>query len=354
MDSHPVIDYEKFVGAYWENLTTVLRAFNPAEGFKFLEMWVPDENHVVSILNIVEAAKDAGLDGISVYVGPDTLRNLEILRLKEQAEKIGEVRTETKGEGIDVEVLFAEDRTSGDIYPAYRDRLRKILQSISHEGVLKADGSLVLVQATYQGVTLMALIDPSTHFVKKAAHYGNVSDIQRGMLETLCGILEEKPIQECSDHAVIYLEQTLRDPSRPTTVRGIVMPENADPAFALSVRLVRDLLADYRQRTGYSDIENSYDQPASVHWLALSNAERIERIHAAIESCPPGIGVQIVRLETVNRVVVEFSDAPDMETKQSRLMQLESYLKEIIEPTLQLYMQPKTDQNKIRKIKDVP
>ena len=64
MDSNFRVDYESLVTAYKESLVTVLRGFRPTA--EFLEAWVYDEDDVISILNIIEAAEDAGLAKISV------------------------------------------------------------------------------------------------------------------------------------------------------------------------------------------------------------------------------------------------------------------------------------------------
>ena len=95
------------------------------------------------------------------------------------------------------------------------------------------------MQASEDGVTLSALVDSTSSVVRKAVYGGDPFDLAARPVETLCGILENKPMQECSDHAVIRLEFALRDHAAPRPVAGIVQSENADPAFALPQRLVR-------------------------------------------------------------------------------------------------------------------
>lgn len=385
MDSRRIV-YEELVAAYQESLTTVLRGFR--SGPEFLETWVPDEDDVKSLLNILDAAQDAGLDEISIHIGPKTLRTLKFPRLERLIAGIGKLRREVNGEGIDLHVAFFKARlapekvgieprvedakkrehpqsrngqfpqrgTSDDqeatdsdvLYPAYRERLWKALESCSHEGVLGEEKGLELLKASCRGISLTVLVDPSNHTIKKAAHHGAVSDVQQGLLETLCAILEGRPVQEGSDHAVIHLEYRLRDSSQSLPVSGVVMPENVDPAFALMTRLVRDLLTGYRQRTGYSDTRNFFDWSASAQWRALSRDERIERIQSVIDSHPTGSGMEVVDLEGAERVVVRFNGDLDRDTKQSHIMQIEAHLKATVEPTLQVYMQPRMDQNKLR------
>ena len=353
MKSSARVDYERLVSSYWENLNTVLRGFNPAEGYEFLETWVPDEDNERSLLGIVEAAKDAGLGEVLVYIGSKTLQTLDISRLEKLAADFGIVRTQASVAGVDLDISFGKRYAGLDIHPSYRNNLHDALESCTHEGVLKQTTGFELVQASHQSITLMALVDSSDRTVKEASFHGSVTDVQRGLLEVMCAIMEGKPIQECNDHAVIRLEYHLRDHSQPAPMPGIVTPQNADPAFALPLHLVRNLLGCYRKKTGYQDTENFYDQPASAGWRALSREERLARVRTAIENHPAGRGVQVLGFEVVNRVIVDF-DGSIGDTKQEKLMELEFHLKQIVESTLQLYLQPEVDQNKIRRIKETP
>ena len=54
------IDYENLVQTYLQRLNTVLRSFTPAAGLEFIVTWVPDDDHLTSILSLLELAKDEG------------------------------------------------------------------------------------------------------------------------------------------------------------------------------------------------------------------------------------------------------------------------------------------------------
>jgi hypothetical protein len=394
MQSHLTVDYDEVTKAYNESLTTVLRGFRPA--VELLETWVPDEDHARSILNLIEAAESAGLDTISVYIGPDTLRMLNLASLKELAGRCGKVHTEASGEGTSLHVSFADteaDVLSGEphskpavnnqpqsttrrrngqprpwkapsrqaptcsgkrtVHPVYRDGLRKASQLCPHEGALAQEPGLELLQAAHQGTTLMALVEPCQHAVKKAAFHGALSDTERGLCEVLCRFMEGKPMLECADHGVIYVEHALRDHSQPPPVAGIMTPESADFVFNLPTLLVRDLLAQYRRRTGFEDTTNFYDSRPKAEWLALSESERLKQIQTAIDGHPLGEGLQVVGTQGPKRVRVKFQGQPQNGTNAgSRLMQLEAYIQATVEPALELEMAPEADQNRIRRIKE--
>ena len=103
------LDYEQLVAAYWQSLTTVLRGFQAAPGFEFLEMWVPDDDHTMSVLGIMRAAKDAGLTGLRITVGPEILRALDLPGLTERAGQAGCLRVERRDAGgAELQVSFQD------------------------------------------------------------------------------------------------------------------------------------------------------------------------------------------------------------------------------------------------------
>ncbi|MFX5956803.1 hypothetical protein ABTF01_20635, partial [Acinetobacter baumannii] len=85
------------------------------------------------------------------------------------------------------------------------------------------------------------LVDKN-HIVQKARYSGTQTLTETALLEGLCPLLENKPILECSDHAVMELEHSLRDHSMPPPVPGLLMLENCDSAFMMPLHLVRQLL----------------------------------------------------------------------------------------------------------------
>ncbi len=98
------VDYEDLVRAYRASLATVLRGFKA--GPDFLDLWVPDDDHHKSILNLVESAESAGLNGVSIYVGADTLAGLNLAQLEKMIGSIARVRVAPDGDGILLEINY--------------------------------------------------------------------------------------------------------------------------------------------------------------------------------------------------------------------------------------------------------
>jgi hypothetical protein len=86
------IDYEALVESYNDRLLNQLRSHGVDHAF--LEMWVPDEDPVTSILNMVEAAEADGTAGFSLRLRPETLSREGYGVLAETIRPIASIETE--------------------------------------------------------------------------------------------------------------------------------------------------------------------------------------------------------------------------------------------------------------------
>ena len=71
MSADKILDYDKLVEAYNTNLDVTLRGFKPAE--EMLDTWVPDEDPIRSLTNLVEAAQLCSSGAVSIRVSHKTL-----------------------------------------------------------------------------------------------------------------------------------------------------------------------------------------------------------------------------------------------------------------------------------------
>lgn len=101
------IDYEALVQAFEEALVTKLRSHG-AEA-DYLEMWVPDEDPVKSLLNMVEAAEAYGRDEIAIRVAVETLSEGQVNELLALLNDIGTARASPQDGGRLIEVTGLQD-----------------------------------------------------------------------------------------------------------------------------------------------------------------------------------------------------------------------------------------------------
>jgi hypothetical protein len=168
-------------------------------------------------------------------------------------------------------------------------------------------------------------------------------------------MMEDKPLIECADHAVVRLEYRLRDRADERPVPGIVTPESVEPAFGPLSTAVRGMLAEYRRRTGYDEVENRFDLEPSAAWQALTAAQRLARVQAALDGLLAQHGLKpgdviCTRVDRSTRATVELRTALPARGKAALMMDLERGLKDHVEPVLHLYQAEMHDKNKIRRL----
>src|SRR5207245_1768923 len=89
------------------------------------------------------------------------------------------------------------------------------------------------------------------------ACFDGAREDRAAVLAAFCRMAIGIPLDEIRDHGPLRLLHSLSDPSVAPPVRGLLTPENADPAFAFLAGLCRSL-----PRTGPS----RWDIPPSFPW----------------------------------------------------------------------------------------
>lgn len=381
------IDLDKLVHSYRENLLTVLRGFSVEPELEFLEAWVPEQDDAGSIIGLVEAARQGGLEKLTVVVSSASRSNLDLDALTAALAPFGSVDSVASGDGLELAVLFsgnaaaaparpsseapaarsapvtekavervrssdADTRSDDGVLPdGYGRALDEQVREFKYEGPLGSTALGERLEAASGSATLRVLIDPSQHRITVARHQGGGSKQQRKLLELLCRGLEGVPVQEGYDHAVVRLEHLLRRGVEARPRPGIVLPNNVSSAFKELQDLVSAIVRDYRTRQGLTTTANFYHPEPSPSWQALSDEEKMARIQAVIAGHPAGQDLRVVRVEGLQRFVLASSSAAG-EITGVQLLQLESHVKRNIESTLYFEMQPRVDENKLRRLID--
>jgi hypothetical protein len=97
-----VLDYERLVADFEAKLVTQLRNFG--SDADYLETWVPDEDPVKSILNMVEAAEAAGRSEFAVCIAASTMPSDRIGDLAAQVGSLGQVDVSASADKITITV----------------------------------------------------------------------------------------------------------------------------------------------------------------------------------------------------------------------------------------------------------
>jgi NifU-like protein involved in Fe-S cluster formation len=363
--SDEILEYERLVDDYNASLFATLRHHRSSEA---LEIWVPDDDPAKSILNMVEAAELAGVPELRIRVGPQTLARLDVDALEDAANRHGRFAFERDGERAVIaitqiggtneraEAIERKPAWFDAVHPVYRQAICAIAGRITHEGELELPHGTTRYAATCDGVTLAIAVGRG-HTITAAAHSGTTLRTDRAVMDALCSLLPGLSVQEASDHGAQRLERMLRaNGTRP--VAGIVLPENADPAFVRPKRLVREIAAAYARETGYAPGQNNFTSRPSRTWLALSRDEKLRSVQEALDGAADDAGLapgdaRVVEIEQHLRATVAFAEHVEVGRKPHALMDLEQSLRRDLEPMLQLFSLELKDANRLRRLKEL-
>lgn len=93
-----VLDYDRLVADFEARLVTQLRGHSADADY--LESWVPDEDLVKSLLNMVEAASDYGRNELSVWVSSHRCQRRQIDAFREALGRLGTLSVKAQSGGV--------------------------------------------------------------------------------------------------------------------------------------------------------------------------------------------------------------------------------------------------------------
>ncbi len=382
------------MATYQASLVGVLRGHTT--GQEYLELWVPDEDPIKSILNMIEAAQSAGRETIAIEVSLSTFDSKLAAQFALLARKLGDVSIESHetgyllsisslrgshsgprrmdasiGEGTRIGSRTASvdrrqpasdaiDPTGLEVNPALTAAIAAQSDSSTHEGTLAEIPRCIVVAARNQIGELAVWVDPDHDVISAARHRDIVAGPRRVIAEMLCQIIEGRTVQEASDHGgIVALHRLTQRTDRPM-VAGIVLPRNAGRAFVDVIDLVRQVRDSYAQARGLDSTANFFALPPDSQWTSLTLEQKMARARSVVEyfaraeSLPTG-AICVDRIEKdLNgfeiRVVITLNGCLRPGDKPGLVRALERELKRGADEKLQLYLEPVKDRNKIRRL----
>ncbi len=393
-----LIDLDEITENYASGLVDQLRQFGV--GYDILETWVPDPNPAKSIVNLVDASVEAGssvclkikvsktlmeslsvedlikkLDG-AVGIQVEHLEESAIVYLTDSEHEVGTLKARLEPRRTEVTGLDSSRRpakrgvrtvepTIGRAAVAkagceQRSGLYDLQRKMrsQHERVLIEEKNSYLVTVEENGRCLSVKVNPESQIVEAAAFFGEWTKDVAALLDVLCELARNRPIQDLSDHGVGLLEHKVRGAKSPP-VEGIVLPLAVDDRFVTIQSYVRGIMDEYRRMTGYQSTENFFDEGARKRWQMMSKNKQVEKVRKCLEEEIENIGldastVQLVDIEYDVRVLIRFVGeiASSRIDKQALMMQLEQKIKDVLEPRLELFLEPVKDQSSLRRLGD--
>lgn len=223
-----------------------------------------------------------------------------------------------------------------------------------HLGEAVAGGGEAHFAAEEAGIRLSVTVDVATQrlMIRQARHSGADAGMQRDVLEAFCATVEGRPLQEASDHGLMYVLEKV--PGVPK-VAGILSPRNAGAPFLLAERLIRKTHADACKHFNIEHRENHWYIRPTAEWLAKGEADQAAVLKPIFAKYLRGNGfaegdMWITRIERGTRITVAFTDAVSYARKPKLMMSLEVHLREVTGHPLELFMDELKDANKLRRI----
>lgn len=179
--------------------------------------------------------------------------------------------------------------------------------------------------------------------ILEARHEGASGD-EFAVLEAFCRFAENMPLFEAREHGALRLEYHLRSQEHEPPVDGLVMAENADPAFALLVRLLRKLP---------SVASRFWSPPASPKWKKLSLSDRHYRLLMAVQDELKNLGyagpeVEVVPTNGVDRWLIGFGGENCPPDFFRLILSLERKVRAATGTYVELFLEGKEDRNQRR------
>lgn len=377
------LDYVKLVSRYQTDLVDNLRGF----GFQtdYLDLWVPDEDISRSLLNLLDAAATAGRETLAVRLpsalaaelrqgdfldqaagrcscsqrddGDSQVLEFSDIRLPGVgglvAAGLGSQQTRQAGnrQGSDAGKVRLPLRQPAQIGPLYAGAVAALAAAAKPAPAPTPATNHVLVTASCEGLRLQAVVS-ADHTVSGLYYDGARTPVASGLAEAMCQMLVGLPILEIANHGAIRVEYQLRGDGVPPPVPGIAIPEASDPAFAVVDHLNRQLLADYRAKTGYSVWRNLFDAPPGPVWMKASEPERCQMLLDAFskDGVPPQ-EVSIIAIEYDVRVVISL-DGERARNPAVHMLKLERSIKRHVDSRLELFLAEAKDHNKLRRLSE--
>jgi len=243
---------------------------------------------------------------------------------------------------------------------AYRDAINRALVNISHEGCLHTEDGMTALEARKDEAVLLALIDPTSHTVRRLRHMDTKSPVVRAVIDTFCWLGEGLPIQEAADHLGMRTMESLINRNLGRPAPGILLPNNQPSVFQIPIDLIREIRSSYGALTGFTTRDNFYHASPGARWQAMNDDDRLAMIATELDDYLKSEGraagdVQLLKV-TQNRyalpirVVVGFGQEVPMHSRPQLMRRFEERLRQRVEPELELVADRVKDQSPLRRL----
>lgn len=375
------INYSTLINKYQKDINDKLRGFGLGENF--MELFVPDEEINKSIFNLVDSFFESKIDDLDLTIDSENYDKLDFNILSKL-----DILTETKKNDKENKLYFLALRNIIAKYPSikihsysespkeknnsfkvqniYESSFKKkdiltthnliIENKYNYNKELKDNSIFTLHTSLSKEYELFFYIDnegivKNTSFVM---HDKKSDKLHMSILNSFCEYSINLPIQEVSEHGVIYTEFHLRKNRREVLASGISFSLLVDPFFSSLENSVRNIYTEYRKKNKI-DVHksNRYYPPLSPNWKKKDSKEKIITVNKELKKYlnmtkEENIDIRLIDIQYGYRINIEILTKDAFFDKPSFVFNLEIFMKKTIDQRIEVFYKEIIDMNKLR------
>jgi hypothetical protein len=344
------LSYEDVVEAYHNNLEIQTRGFSA--GSKWMESWVPDDELLPSLLNLIDAAQLGGIDSLVVTLRLETLGDTPPQSLCTALRHVAQVSVIERDGQVELQASQLQHLAKfTDVRDYYRGALLARhadlrFQSAPPRGAHAFTGS--------EGTFWLQTDEDGNRVI--GAGYAPAPAASApcvAAMDVLCSLICGLPLIEVREHALVKLEYRLRDSEQPPPVQGILLPQNGDALFLRIGALLQGLL---RSMGAWQKSEiNFYDTKPSKDWVGLGADGRVAACQKILDAASERLlaydkGIFVVDSRRSFAVTVRFHGDAPVATKRRAALQIEKLLRFECDPRLEVFCLEMKDRSEKRRL----
>ena len=376
MDDFLILDYEKIIKEYDEQLVSKLRDF----GRDYLKFWIPEENNVLSLLNLFFSIVQSGIKKFKVKINRDKFSKEEIQKLENYINKFSNYEIERNN-----------DRFIIQLQSIKKNILEKILNNYFIDLKLKKSKIVKRVNRVHENKNEITLKELRKYYFKKNHKFkfriynnefnkknfnfvGEIDKYKLGvilnkdiieqiffssdenteesfLIDNFCNIIKNLPIQEAYEHGSIKLEYLLRKSNIKNKIKGIIGPLVVRNLFANCNKLILNIWEQYVAKNNVEIKINFYDKRLSKNWSNLNKDTQIKIIQDEInkftdlKNLPKLFSIE--KFEYSKLLTLSFNDESFI-NKSQLFLELEKYLNSKVDSRIEVFYKELIDFNKLR------
>jgi len=377
------LDYEKILKDYNYDLVNKLRGL----GNKNLQHWVPEENIIISLLNLCFSISENDVKSFIIEINKNKFTDSSIEELKKtfnkfsnfsisinrdkfrlSLEKINKNNLETILNGF-----FKNKKNT--IFFEKKEKFESKKTVISNEqiNILKnkyyVNNSLIVNKLSkkefeennfdYVGEFKNNKIGVyiKNKIIKDCKFFSEENKIEIFFLDKFCELIKDLPLFEAYEHGTIKLEYSIRNNNIRNSVPGIITALANKKIFLICNAVIREVWLKYKKRHK-TEIKNLYDLPLSLQWSNLSEGDKINKIKDSIKEFEKiSSSENSLIFESMNkdniRITLSFEKKCKVQNKATLLLSFEKFMRKTVDKRIEIFNKEMVDVNILR-IKNSP